>query len=314
MNKFSLTTKINKLIKDIERIVLNSENQISKKDLLKLRKRYRILSLQSTTAIEGNTLTIEEVTAIVNGKKILALPNEIDEIKNINEAYLNIDKYDYLNIDDLLKSHSFITNNLINEAGLFRTVNVGVYAGNVCIHQGCSPNKIKDEITNLFAFLNISDLHILIKSCIFHFELEFIHPFSDGNGRSGRLWQTVILNNYNKLFRYLPIETVIYENQQKYYQVLNHCSLNKDSTLFVEFMLEVILKSLKKYIDKNVTVNVPVKSVLELIKSNKNVTVDELADQLKKNRRTILRYIKKLKDEGKLKRIGSNKNGCWEII
>ncbi|HOZ54378.1 MAG TPA: Fic family protein [Bacilli bacterium] len=234
---FEIDDEIIELVSTVIKKLDTYKIHLRKKNI-HLRKKNRIMSLQSTLAIENNSLSLKQVTDIINGKKVLGKVNEIQEVKNIYKAYENIIKYNPYDIKDFLKAHSYITSSLVSQSGVFRRNDVGIYDGhgNV-VHMGARPQYINDEVNRLFKWLKESNTHPIIKSCIFHFEIEFIHPFEDGNGRIGRLWQTVILNSYNKVFEYLPIETVIYNNQKKYYDVLSYCSKNNNSTKFIKFML-----------------------------------------------------------------------------
>ena len=184
---------------------------------LRLRKINRLRSIQSSLAIENNTLSLGQVTDIIEGKRALGLPHEIQEVKNAYQAYEYLFEYTPYKVNDFLKAHKFMTSTLVNDAGHFRSQGVGVYAGTQLIHAGATYRFVPQLITDLFAWAKKTDLHPLIKSSIVHFEIEFIHPFMDGNGRIGRLWQTLILSKWNELFAWLPVETVVYENQQKYY-------------------------------------------------------------------------------------------------
>ena len=278
---------------------------------LHLRKKNRIMSLQSTLAIENNSLSLKQVTDIINGKRIVGKVKEIKEVQNIYTAYKNITKYDLFNINDLLEAHKYITSELVSQSGAFRNDDVGIYdnKGNV-VHVGARPEYINQEMNKLFVWLKESNAHPIIKSCVFHFELEFIHPFEDGNGRMGRLWQTVILTNYNKIFEYMPIETIVHQNQNKYYKALNISSKTNDSSEFIKFMLKMILKTLEY---SNDSLNNTERKIISLIENNKDITLDEVVIEVGKSKRTISRCFKILKDNNIIRRIGSDKNGYWIV-
>ena len=279
---------------------------------LHLRKKNRLMSLQSTLAIENNSLSLKQVTDIIDGKRVIGKIKEIKEVKNIYNAYENINKYNPNNMKDLLNAHKYITSDLVKESGKFRSNDVGIYdsRGNV-VHMGARPEYILQQMNKLFSWLKTSNTHPIIKSCIFHFELEFIHPFEDGNGRIGRLWQTVILTNYNNIFEYMPIETIIYKNQRKYYEALNISNKNNNSTEFIKFMLYMILKSFDNINDN---LNITERDIIVLLENNKDITYDELVKETGKSKRTISRCLKKLKDDKKIIRIGSDKNGYWKVV
>ena len=220
---------------------------------LRLRKINRLRSIQSSLAIENNTLTLGQVTDIIEGKRVLGLPHEIQEVKNAYQAYEHLLEYDPYKVKDFLKAHQFITTQLVKDAGHFRSQGVGVFEGTKLIHAGASYQFVPQLVTDLFSWAKKTDVHPLIKSSIVHFEIEFIHPFIDGNGRIGRLWQTLILSKWNELFAWLPVETVVYENQQGYYDALAISQKSGDSESFIEFMLNAILQALEELPARKIT-------------------------------------------------------------
>lgn len=215
----------------------------------KLRRESRIKSIHSSLAIEQNTLTLEQVTDVINGKTVLGPLQDIREVKNAYEAYERISGLDPYSVKNLLLAHKIMMEGLVKEAGRFRSGNVGVYAGKQLIHAGSPANYVPDLMKQLFDWMKKSKLHPLIKSCIFHYEFEFIHPFADGNGRTGRLWQSLILQRWKDFFAWMPIETLIYAKQEGYYKALNVSNTAGESTVFVNFMLEVIRDALRNVIN-----------------------------------------------------------------
>lgn len=211
-----------------------------------LRKENRIRTIHSSLAIEQNSLTIEQVTAILDGKRILGNPNEIREVKNAYATYEMMLELNPYSVDDLLEAHKQMMAGLISENGKFRTSGVGVFAGDQVIHMAPPAKLVPGEIQNLITWYRNSKVHPLIKSAIFHYEFEFIHPFADGNGRMGRLWHSLLLGNWNEIFFWLPIEELIRSRQEEYYQALGKSDKLGESSPFVEFMLEVILDTLKE--------------------------------------------------------------------
>lgn len=211
---------------------------------LRLRRINRLRSIQSSLAIENNSLSLDEVTDIISGKMVLGAPTEIQEVKNAYAAYEHLLEYDPYNVNDFLKAHAYMTGGIVANAGHFRSKGVGVYAGDQLVHAGAKADFVPSLMTDLLEWAHTSDLHPLIKSSIVHFEIEFIHPFADGNGRIGRLWQTLILSRWNELFAWLPIETIIYENQQQYYDALQIAGQSADAGIFIEFMLNAIHQAL----------------------------------------------------------------------
>jgi len=318
---YTITNKILKTVSDIVELV--SELNHIKKELAtpKLRKKNRIKSITGTLQIEGNSFTEEKVTNVINGKIVLGTVREIEEVKGAIEAYNYLEKYDYKNEKDLLLAHKFLMQNILNNAGNYRQTNVGVGGKDGVTHVAPPPNMVPQLMKDLFDWLEHTDDHLLVVSCVFHYEFEFIHPFSDGNGRVGRLWQSVILNRYKSIFGAMPIESVVRDNQERYYKALEEAGSIGESTPFVEFMLEIILKTLievkKDNVPKNVTKNVPLKrldKIVNLMKKDKNITALELADKLGVTDKTIKRDIAKLKREKRVVRVGSSKSGHWKII
>ncbi len=212
----------------------------------KLRRENRIKTIHSSLAIEQNTLTAEQVTAIIDGKRVLGPPKEIKEVQNAYEAYEIMLTLDPLNIEDLLKAHKLMMNELVKESGCFRSGGVGIFEVQRLIHAAPPAKYVPELISNLFEWYRLSNLHILIKSCIFHYEFEFIHPFSDGNGRMGRMWHTLLLTRWNKLFAWLPVEELICRNQQEYYNALGEADRKADCGCFVEMMMGIISEALKE--------------------------------------------------------------------
>ena len=220
---------------------------------LRLRKINRLRSIQSSLAIENNTLSLGQITDIIEGKRVLGLPNEIQEVKNSYQAYEHLFEYDPYKVKDFLNAHRFMTAELVKDAGNFRSQGVGVFEDSQLIHAGANYQFVPQLITDLFTWAKKSDIHPLLKSSIVHFEIEFIHPFMDGNGRIGRLWQTVILSKWNELFAWLPVETVVYENQQGYYDALQIAGKTANSEIFIEFMLNAILQALEELPNREIT-------------------------------------------------------------
>ncbi|MGX2969086.1 Fic family protein [Ursidibacter sp. B-7004-1] len=215
---------------------------------LHLRKENRIRSIQSSLAIENNSLTLEQVTAIIEGKRVLGHPREIQEVKNAYDAYDEMMSYDPYSIDDFLKAHQLLTQGIVNQTGQFRSKDVGIYnSSGQLIHMGARPQFVEKLVSDLFQWAKEDDIPSLIKSAVVHYEIEMIHPFEDCNGRIGRLWQNVILSQWNPIFAWIPVETIVYDHQSRYYQVLAEADNANDSTVFIEFMLDVILETLENY-------------------------------------------------------------------
>ena len=241
---FHMTDKMTSLIAEISeqvgRITVLQEGTISPH----LRRENRIRTIQSSLAIEHNSLSLEQVTAILDGKRVLGNPNEIKEVQNAYEAYELMLRLNPASVDDLLKAHKLMMNGLVSENGRFRSGGVGVFDGEVLIHMAPPAEFVPEHIQNLFAWYQKSELHPLIKSAIFHYEFEFIHPFADGNGRMGRMWHSLLLGKWKEMFFWLPIEELIQSRQKEYYDALGAADKQADSAGFVELMLDIIRDSL----------------------------------------------------------------------
>lgn len=243
---FKITNRILNLVANISEMIGKINVSDKTKYSLKLRKENRIKTIHSSLAIENNTLSIEQVTAIINGKRVLGMPQEIQEVRNAYETYEHMLKLNPFSIIDLLKGHGMMMQSLASEAGRFRSGGVGVFNGDKLIHMAPPAKLVRGHIENLLEWTKNADLPMLIKSCVFHYEFEFIHPFQDGNGRIGRMWQTLLLSTLNPMFIYLPIESLIKERQQEYYVALSKADSIGDSSAFVEFLLQVISDTLSE--------------------------------------------------------------------
>lgn len=267
-----------------------------------LRKENRIRTIHSSLAIEQNPLTLEEVTAILDGKRILGNPNEIREVKNAYATYEMMLELNPYSVDDLLEAHKQMMAGLISENGKFRTSGVGVFAGDQVIHMAPPAKLVPGEIQNLITWYRNSKVHPLIKSAIFHYEFEFIHPFADGNGRMGRLWHSLLLGNWNEFFFWLPIEELIRSRQEEYYQALGKSDELGESSPFVEFMMEVILDTLKEttVVGKTKKAENPqVQKLLEVL-DGEELSATEIMERLGLSHRPTFRrnYLNPALEEG----------------
>lgn len=317
---FTITSEILNLVADISQQVgrldasaLNASPQ--------LRKQNRIKTLAGTLAIEGNTLTEEQITAVIEGKPVLGSVRELAEVKGAIAAYDALPTWQPDNVDHLLTAHGLMMSEILTNAGRFRDKTVGIQKGKEVHHVAPPAHQVSGLMADLANWLKQAKDHPLITSSVFHYEFEFIHPFSDGNGRMGRLWQTLILSQWHPLFLSLPLESVIKDHQQQYYQALEDADQQADSTPFIHFMLSVIAQTLAQNAPVNATLNAPVnieemktpEAILHLLQNNNQLTRQQLAEQIGKDVRTIARAIAKLQQAGKLTRIGSDKTGHWEV-
>lgn len=242
---FEITEKILSDVAEIAELAgkIGSTERLSANPTL--RKTNRIKTIHGSLAIEQNTLSIEQITAVLNGKKIIAPPKDIAEVKNAYEIYEHMDMLDPYSIEYLLAAHGVMMRGLVDEAGELRSRPVGVVNGEgKIIHFGTLPAYVPDALENLMNWTKNSELPLLIKSCVFHYEFELIHPFIDGNGRVGRLWHTLLLSKWNALFAWLPVESIIHDRQNEYYEAINSSNEAGESTEFIEFMLSAIKAAL----------------------------------------------------------------------
>ena len=287
-----------------------------------LRRKNRIKTIHGSLAIEQNTLSLEQVTSVLNGKHIIAPPEDIAEVKNAFEIYDNLDKLNPYSADDLLKAHSIMMRGLTDESGMFRTRSVGVVdssSGQV-IHFGTLPQYVPNAISELLTWLKDTSLHPVISSSIFHYEFEVIHPFIDGNGRIGRLWHTLILSKWNSLFAWLPVESIIHKKQEDYYKAINQSNSDGNSTVFVEFMLDAIEIALEEAVFETVGINVGTnvginleEEILTILKDNPTLSIRKASERLGISSRQAERLVAKLKADGRITRLGSNKSGSWKV-
>jgi Fic family protein len=246
--KYSNTDKIVNLTAKIESLadVLTLTSVITPK----LRRENRIVSVTSSCAIEQNVLSYEQVEAVIDGKPVLAPQKDITEVKNAFEAYEKMLEFNPYDIDDLEAAHRIMMKDLVKAPGNFRTGNIGVVRGNEVIHIAPKADDVSGKIADLLRWIKHTKAHPLIKSSVFHYEFEYIHPFADGNGRMGRMWQTLILSKWKPIFAWLPVENIIKDHQQEYYKALETSNDFGESTPFIEFMLESILTAMEKYNEK----------------------------------------------------------------
>ena len=242
---YKITGKILKLVASISEKIGEVNSAHLSKPPTELRKKNRIKTIHSSLEIEGNTLTIEQVTAIVENKRVIGPKKDILEVKNAIAVYDYLNKLNPFDFESFCDAHGILMHGLIESAGKLRSKSVGIVKGSEVAHIAPPSEMLKPLMNDLFDYLKNDDDLILIKSCVFHYEMEFIHPFIDGNGRMGRLWQTLILRDSYPVFEYLPIETLIKERQEQYYESLGKSDDTGESTVFIEFMLEIILESLE---------------------------------------------------------------------
>ena len=295
-------------------------------DGVRHRKLNHIRTIRGTTAIEGNTLTEAQITAVLAGKRVIAPKREIDEVKNAHKAYSAIETFNPYSADDLLKAHSLMTAGLVDRPGKWRNCNVGVMGDGGVSHIAPPYSMVPGLMSDLFAWLNESEAPMLIKSSVFHYEFEFIHPFPDGNGRMGRLWQTALLGNWHEEFYGVPVENIVWAHQSEYYAAIRQSGATGECGPFIDFMLDKILRTLKA---KGEAYEIGGKSrdksrdksreksrdkILKLLKSQPQLTQADLADAIGLSVKAVEKAIAQLKDANRLRRKGGKKFGEWEVV
>lgn len=290
-----------------------------------LRRGNRIRSIHASLAVEQNTLTLDQITAVLDEKPVFGSPREIQEARNAFAAYQAMDQWQPHCLADLFAAHRLLMAALVDDAGQLRSGGVGVMAGKKIVHVAPPASQLPRLLRDLLHWLKTTDAHPLIASAAFHYEFEFIHPFSDGNGRMGRLWQSLILSRWQPMLAYLPVETVIKRRQQAYYRELAGADARADCSAFIEFMLAAIEDSLREAISTGQNAETPGKTlgktpgktpelILALLRQNPRLSIPELAAQLAKSDSAVERAIRKLRESGQLKRIGPNKGGHWQVM
>lgn len=303
---YTITPKITNLVAQISEAVggyYAHEN-------LRLHRINRIKTIHSTLAIEGNTLSSEQVTAVLEGKPVVAPMNEVQEVRNAIMAYELLDTLDPYSVGDLLKAHAAMEAGLIDQAGQFRKGGAGVVSGDQVIHHAPDAGRVSYLIADLFAWLRATEEHPLIASCVFHYEFEFIHPFADGNGRTGRLWQTLILSRWRPIFKNLPIENIVYKYQKEYYRAIAVSGGQDGCTPFVEFILGVIAETLTT---QEPTQKTTQEIILDAIRKNPKITRVELAAKLGISPDTVKYHLRRLTGQGAIERVGSTRAGEWRL-
>lgn len=285
-----------------------------------LRKENQIKTIHSSLAIEHNSLSLQQVTDIIEGKHVLGAPNEIQEVKNAVQAYQLMQQLDAFNEKDLLKAHRLMMQDLVAKSGQYRTEGVGVFDGDKCLHMAPPPQRVPELMRDLFAWLRTTDTHPLVTSCVFHYEFEFIHPFIDGNGRMGRYWQTMILARWKSIFAWLPVETIVKQNQQEYYHAIARSDSAGDSTVFILFMLKCLQATIKHEVENKVDNKVEDKSltdseqrIVRLMTKDAHITIAEICKKTKLSAAGVNKILASLRNKGIIKRIGANKNGYWDV-
>jgi Fic family protein len=285
-----------------------------RKPRTELRKRNKVKTIRASLAIEGNTLSEDQITAIIENKRVVGPPKDIREVENAIRAYDNLSNFNAFSIESYLEAHRMLMSGLVDRPGQFRTASVGVVQGDRIAHLAPPGWNVDNLMTDLFRYLEKGEDNLIIKSCVFHYEMEFIHPFMDGNGRMGRLWQTVILMRVNPVFEYLPIEQEIKKSQKDYYNVLSQCDREGLSTKFVEYMLDKIKLSLEELVGKqrdNFTDTERLKYFLDQLDSGEFTRKDYLRVFPGISTATATRDLRSGVEEGLLVREGNDRQARY---
>ena len=319
---FLITDKILNSVSEISQLVgmVSVNSKLSNNPTL--RRTNRINTIYSSLAIEQNTLSIEQVTAVISGKRVLAPPKDIAEVKNAYEIYEHLDELNPYSVDSLLFAHSIMMRDLVSESGVFRSKPVGVVDsnGNV-LHFGTLPKYVPDLTMELLEWVENSELPMLIKSCVFHYEFEVIHPFADGNGRIGRLWHTLLLSKWNPIFAWIPVESIINDRQDEYYQAINDSNDAADSTVFIEFMLSAIKEALIETMEDNKPVKSSINKndyrwniISDFLNDNDYIMNADVRDLLNVSSATANRILSGFLRDGKLIKIRKGKTWAYSKI
>ena len=317
---FEITTAILDEVAEIAELVghVNASQGLSANPML--RRSNRIRTIYSSLAIEQNTLSLEQVTAVLSGKRIIAPPKDIAEVKNAYEIYEMIGSLDPYSVDDLLTAHDVMTRGLVDESGCFRSRSAGVAdkQGNV-LHFGTLPDYVPGLVMELLDWVRDSDFHMLIKSCVFHYELELIHPFADGNGRIGRLWHTLLLTQWKPMFAWLPVEFMIHDRQDEYYQAINRSNNEAESTAFIEFMLSAIKEALLEAVQSGNTESMSAEEqrwlqIERFLKKHGTITNADVREMLGVSSATANRVLAKNVEAGKIQKVRIGKSWGYSLL
>lgn len=287
-----------------------------------LRRTNRIRTIHGSLAIEQNTLSVEQVTAVINGKRVLAPPKDIAEVRNAYEIYEKLDTLNPYSVDDLLSAQGIMMHGLVDESGAFRRGNVGVVdSRGQLLHLGANPDYVPFLVFDLLKWAENSDVHMLIRSSVVHYEMEVIHPFADGNGRIGRLWHTLMLSRWNPIFAWLPLESIIHDRQTEYYDAINESNLKGKSTPFISFILSAIRSSIMETIsmsdemidEQSLREQQRWQTVLDYMKYHDSIQNATLCVLLNTSSATANRILRKWVKDGKLERFRAGKTYAYRL-
>lgn len=306
-------------INSIEKIEnLLSRVKIDKKLKISARKKSQVRSIHSSLAIEANSLSLEDVNNLYDKKSVIAPKKDIQEVKNAIELYDNLDKYNWRKEKDLNKAHSLLVKYFDEDNGKYRKHGEGVKRGKKIVFRAPESILVPGLMDSLFKYIKKKEkiIHPIVLASIFHYYFVYIHPYTDGNGRTARFWVSLMLTDYNEVFEYLPIEETIYKYQKQYYKAIDDCHSNGNVNKFISFMLKVIEETIVNTTQETTQkkLNDNQNKILLLIKKNPHITRNELADELDITSDGIKYNLNKLKQLKVIERIGPDKGGYWKII
>ena len=314
---FQINTKILMLTAEISELVGSMSTLTEAARSPQLRRNNRIKTIYSSLAIEQNTLSLEQVTAVLSGKRVLAPPKDIAEVQNAFEIYDRLDELNPYSIDDLLAAHSVMVRGLRDDAGEFRSRSVGVVDshGNI-LHFGTLPAYVPQLVEELLDWTEHDENPLLIKSCVFHYEFELIHPFSDGNGRVGRLWHTLLLSKWNPLFAWVPVESIIHDRQSEYYRAINNANNAADSTCFIEFMLsatkDALLEVTAQSSKAKPKAEVREQAILDYLSKHGEIANNDVRKLLSVSAATANRVLNGMAEKGMIIRFRKGKSWAYQ--
>ncbi len=312
---FNIDSNMKDLLSEID-IKLNNLKITDSQKRKNMVIKSKVRSIHSSLAIEANTLSLFDVVNISNKKQVIGKRNEIQEVKNAIEAYSKINSFNYKSEEDCIKVHQLMMKYFNEDNDGYRNHGEGVKKDGVIIYMAPESILVPSLMKSLFDFINKNDdINIIILSAIFHYYFVFIHPFSDGNGRLARYWVNLMLIKYDSNFEFIPIEEEMYLKQEEYYSSIAQCHINGNANVFIKFILNIINSSLDKIIkNNNFAINEIQKKIIELVVNDKYITQNLIAEKLGVNVRTIKRNFKVLSDNNFIRRVGSDKNGYWELL
>ena len=316
---FEITKTILDIIAEIAELVGHVNAGVAQSMTPMLRRSNRIRTIHSSLAIEQNRLSLEQVTAVLSGKRVVAPPKDIEEVKNAYEIYEMMEGLDPYSVDDLLRAHGVMTRGILEESGCFRSHPVGVVdkQGNI-LHFGTLPDYVPTLVMELLDWVRESDFHMLIKSCVFHYELELIHPFADGNGRIGRLWHTLLLTQWKPLFAWLPVESIIHDRQEEYYRAINRSNAEAESTAFIEFMLSAIQEALMEAVMSHSGAKMNTEQqrryrIERFLEKHEVITNADVRELFGVSSATANRILAKMTEEGRIQKIRLGKSWGYRL-